>query len=111
MVETEQERWIREYGPNAPWKSKEDSGLYEDLSDLNAESDEFGIISQFPMHRRYHGKSRYADVSVRLEGSQKCQVFGHAPMGLEPTSKCRECNRTREDLEATGVIWDGIRPI
>jgi hypothetical protein len=111
MVETEQERWIREYGPNAPWKSKEDSGLYEDLSDLNAESDEFGIITEFPYWRRCHGKSRNADMSVSLEGADKCRVFGHTPMGLESESKCTQCGRTRQELEATREIWDGKHAI
>ena len=94
-------------GEQKPWKRPEDSPLYVDLSNLNAVSNEFGVITTFPMHRRRFEKSKYMDTSIVLTGQDKCRVMGHNIPSFEPESKCLECGRSRSELESTGEIWDG----
>jgi hypothetical protein len=106
LDEAKQADGVWEDTPDA-WRRKEDSPLYKDLSGLNAESDEFGIITTYPMHRVFHGHSSRSAIVHLLVGAAKCKVIGHAVAGLESDNKCGECGRTRKELEMTGQIWDG----
>jgi hypothetical protein len=101
----------RDFADPEPWSRPEDSPLYVDLSGLNAESNELGAITTFPMHRRRFKKSKHLDLTVVATGAAKCKVFGHMPVGLRPEDTCKECGKTRLELEALGDLWDGKSPL
>jgi hypothetical protein len=94
-------------GERRPWKRPEDSPLYVDLSDMNAVSNEMGVITTFPMHRRRFKVSKHIDPKEVLIGADKCRVFGHTPIAEAPEATCAQCGKTRAELEAVGEIWDG----
>ena len=101
----------RDFADPEPWTKKEDSPLYVDLSGLNAESNELGVITTFPMHNRRFKKSKYLDMSTPLTGEAKCRAMGHSVPGMEPDSKCKDCQKTRAELETSGELWSGKGPL